>query len=488
MNRIAKQKLISRVLPCSLALLFIAFTQLPASVEATRLPPETKKTVLEIYPAGNVRLDGSVELPDGNLMLPLIPGVNPLKKLKTDAIQKFPANAAEPDLIIYENGWAQIKTEKKDGKVTLKFPSDLADATKKRLLLMKLPSDLIVPNGFVLPKSMKAILGDLNVPLLEDVSLMKPELGHKTVSTPPQAYKGAGTFAFVSIKDGTIILMDAKNFSKIAEFPTEGTPSSMTFVDGKLFIADQAKNRILLLDPSARKFLGQIDLPAATAPRGIAAMPNGKWVYVSLSGASEVAVIETENGKVLTKTKVPTGPSRMAVTPDGVYIVLLSVTASELSVISTYNQRVIGSVKVGSVPTCVVVHPSEKTAYVTNRSSNTVSIVDLTKRTVLNTIKTGASPTGIAISPDGLKLYVAHGRDNTIIIYDTKSLQKTNEVKLPLDVDFPHSICLSPDGKFLIVSSQQTDTVGVLDTTTLEFKKQVQLGHTTQEIIWVPAG
>ncbi|MBX9686834.1 MAG: beta-propeller fold lactonase family protein [Candidatus Obscuribacterales bacterium] len=469
------------------AVLLVSLCLLP--VFATRLPPESKKLVQEIYPAGNTRIDGSVELPDRNLLLPLIPAANPLKKLKPEGLQKYPANAEEPDLLIYENGWAHIKTERKNNTVTLKFPADLPEATKKKLLTMHLPSDLIVPNGFVLPKSMKALIGDLNIPIAEDVALMKPEFGRKPAATEAQGvYKGAGTFAIVSIKDGSIILLDAKNFTKVAEFPTEGTPSGMAFVDARIYIADQAKNRVLMLDPLARRFLGQIDLPAGTAPKGIAASPNGKWLYVSLSGSSEVAVIETETGKILVKTKAPTGPGKILITPDGVYVSVLSVTASELSVLASYNQRLIGSCKLGDVPTGLAIHPSEKIAYVSNRRSNTVSIVDLTKRTVLNTIKTGNSPTGLAISPDGQKLYVAQGRDNVITIYDTKMLQKLQEVRLPLDVDFPYAISLTPDGKHLLVSSQQTDTVGVLDTEKLEFSKQIQVGHTTHEIIWIPAG
>lgn len=463
------------------ALSLATFLQMPGL--ATRLPQDTRKIVQELFPAGNLRLDGSVELPDRNLLLPLLPN-SALKKPKIGGVQKFPARAAEPDLIVYENGWVHFRTERKGGKVTLRFPDDVPESVKKRVLSMKLPSDLIVPNGFILPKSMKTIVGDLSIPLAEDVALMKPQLGHKATA---QAYAGAGSLAMVSIKDGTIILVDAKNYNKSAEFPTEGTPSSMTFLDGKIYIADQAKNRILLLDPSTKKFLGQIELPPSTAPKGIVAPPNGKWVYVSLSATSELAIIEAETGRLLMKTKVPTGPTRMAVTPDGVYVVLLSVTAAELSVISTYNQRLIGSVKVGNVPTGLVLHPTEKIAYVSNRMSNTISVIDVSKRSIINTIKTGVSPMGLAISPDGGKLYVAHGRDNTIIIYDTKTLQKLNEIKLPLDVDFPLSICLTPDAKSLIVSSQQTDTIGVLDTDTLEFTRQVQLGHTTQEIIWVPA-
>ena len=476
-----------RFLPSLAIILFLVMAVLPVS--ATKLPVESKKLIDTVYPAGIQRLDGSVELPDHNFLLPLLPGPNSLKKPKSEGLLKYPLNSNEPELICYENGWAHLKTERKGSQVTLKIPDGVPDAVRKRIMSMHLPSDLIVPQGFVLSRSMKTMMGELTIPLVEDVALMKPKFGPK-LNKPEQNpdYKGAGTFALVSIKDGTIVLMDAKSFNKLAEFPTEGTPSSMTFVDGTLYIADQAKSRILMLDPTGRRFLGQIELPPNTAPKGIAAVPNGKWVFVSLSASSEVAIVETENGKVLLKTKVPTGPGRMMVTPDGVYVSLLSVTAAELSVIATYNQRMIGSVKVGEVPTCMAMHPTEKLAYVSNRLANTISIVDLTKRTVSNTIKTGNSPTGVAVSPDGTKLYVAHGRDNTVIIYDTTSLQKLQEVKLPLEVDFPHSICLTPDGKHLIITSQQTDTVGVLDTTSLEFTKQVQLGHTTQEIIWIPAG
>ncbi len=104
-------------------LLVVAFCllllQCPPASLATRLSADTRKTVQEIYPAGNVRMDGSVELPDHNFLLPLVPGVNPLKKLKLDNVQKFPADAAEPDLIIYKNGWAHLKADHKSSTVTL---------------------------------------------------------------------------------------------------------------------------------------------------------------------------------------------------------------------------------------------------------------------------------------------------------------------------------------------------------------------------------
>lgn len=457
--------------------------------EATKIPQEIRKILQEIFPAGNFRLDGSVELPDHNFLLPLIPsGLNPLKRIKQETLQKFPANSDEPDLLVFENGWAHIKTERKGSSVTVKFPEGVPEALKKRLLSLKLPPDLIVPQGMVLSKSMKSIAGELQIPLAEDVALMKPQFASGPKPSLQEDYKGPGTFALLSFKDGSITLVDALNFSKIAEFPTEGTPSDMAFVGGRLYIPDQAKNRVLMLDPGTRKFLGQIELAAGTRPKGITSCPKSNLIYVTLSGTSELVVIDTANGRIISKSKVPIGPSQIAASSDGVYIALISVTDPQLSVIASYNQRLIGSVKLGGVPTGLALHPIQKLAYVSNRAENTVAIVDISKREIVNTIKTGNTPTGMVLSPGGERLYVAHGRDNTIIIYDTTTLQKLQEVKLPLDVDFPLSIAMGPEGKNLLVSSLQTDTIGVLDTVSLEFKKQVQIGHPTQEVIWVPCG
>lgn len=458
-----------------------------SAASATRLPVDTRKSAMQVFLQGTVRLDGSVRMPDGTIYLLLMPTSSTPKKPKGEGTTKYPADSDNPELVFYGDNWGHLRTVRKGDVLTASLPSNLPEAIKKRLLTMKFPSDLIVPEGLVLPKSMKSLVGDLDIALMDDGAIAKPEFGQKRQLSSKQDYHGAGTFAFTSVRKGSIILVDGKSFNKLAEFPTEGTPCSMDFIDGRIYVADQAKSRILLLDPIKRKFLGQIDLTPLSAPKGIAALPNGNLVYVSESGSSNVAVIETATGKVLVRTKVPTGPGRLAMTADGVYLVVLSVTAGELSVLSTYNQKVVGTVKVGNVPTAVAISAKDKIAYVSNRMSNTISVVDLSKRQVVSTMKTGVSPTGLVLSPDGAKLYVAQGRDNTICIFDTKTLTKAQEIKLPLDLDFPFSICLSPDAKHLLVSSQQTDMIGVLDTEKLDFSKIVQIGQPTHEVIWIPA-
>jgi YVTN family beta-propeller protein len=118
--------------------------------------------------------------------------------------------------------------------------------------------------------------------------------------------------------------------------------------------------------------------------------------------------------------------------------------------------------------------------------SNTVSMVDTSMRKVVDTLKTGVGPTGMALSKDGLKLYVANAKDNTVGIYDLKTKKCTNEIRLPLDVDFPGTIQLMPDGKRLILSSESTDAIGIFNVGDLQFEAQPIIGHTSDELIWAP--
>lgn len=461
----------------------------PLPVSATRLPAEVRQQAMTVWDRGTVRIDGSIALPDGSMVLPLVPAGLLKKPTKGEPILKIPEKVEPPLLVFYDNGWGHIRCSKKGDVLTILLPPNLPEAVTRKLQSVKFPTDLIVPEGIVLPKSLKHLVGDLNISLMDDAAIARPDFGQpRTEHGLNKAYTGAGTYALISVRRGSITLLDGKTFSKLAEFPTEGTPCGMDFIGGKLYITDQAKNRVLLLDPVSRKFLGQIDLAPASTPKGIAGLPDGKWIYVSESGPSNVAVIETSTGKLLLKTKVPTGPGRVAVTPDGIYLLVLNVTSGELSVVSTYNQKLVGSIKTGSIPSGIAINGNDKLAYVSNRGSDSVSVVDIGKRTILHTIKTSAGPTGLALSKDGNKLIVACGRDNSIAIYDTKTYTKQKEQKLPLDIDFPGTICLTPDGKNVLVTSQQTDTVGVYDADTLELKQQLRIGHPTHDILWIPAG
>jgi YVTN family beta-propeller protein len=459
---------------------------------ATRLPGDMDTAVLTTFGGGKVRLDGSLQTTDGRLYLLLVPPGKDKekdnKKAKVEVDGAFP-NAKRPDVVMYSNGWAHVRVLKHGEASTLAMSNLVPEKVRKKLLGLHFPSDLIVPQGFVIAKSLKSLTAEVpSVSLIDDQVLIAPDFGQKLQNTAAAKanYKGHGSIFLTSITTGSITMLDGKTFNKLAEFPTEGTPCSMELVNGRLYIADEAKSRLLMLDPATRKFAGQIDLQPHAAPKGIAAAPGGKWLYVSESGAADVAIVDPVTNKVLLKTKVRQGPGRLAVTPDGNSVLVLDVTAGYVTVISSSTQSVVGSIRVGDMPTAIAVSPDSKFAYVANRISNSVSVVDIENRRIAGTIKCGQSPTAVMTVPDGKRLLVSTGRDNTITEYDCGSLAKLRELHLPAEFDFPGGLCMLPDGHEFVVLSQGTDSLAVVDMDKFEYKTSMALGHANHEAVWEP--
>lgn len=501
---------------------------------ATRPPDNLKEPIKQTFPNARVRLDGVIETTDGTLYIPLIPKTV-TAKATPGLSAKYPAQA--PILFAFSNGWYYLKLSDKDGKKVLTLPV-LKDDEKKKIASCMLPPDLIVPlNMFVSPE-LKASIGEVRVPVLGSAAsattttvgttpvaggetkatagkpgatkaaTSKPGTATKPASKPAttspvqtsqvpvaradeqpieseETAKAEGVVAVTSPQTGKIALLSS-SMNKLGELPTDGTPGGMATAGGKLFIADQTKNRILIVDPQKREFAGQIDFPPGSSPKDVAAQADGTFLYVSECAANKIAIVELATQKILMHTLVPAGPTRMEVAPNGYTLLVLNVPAGKVSFISTLNQKLVGVVGVGGMPSDVMISKDSRTAYVSNRLSNTVSVIDVTQKRVLRTMPTGEGPTGMALSKDGTRLFVANAKENSISVFDLKSNTKIKDVSLPIDVEFPSDIMLMPDGQRMLVTSAATDTLGMLNVETLEFEKQQTLGCTSVDLIWVP--
>jgi len=510
----------------------------PLPACATRLPGELSSALKSLLPECRIRLDGAIETKEGDLYLPIQPAKPSTAKLvRLKETLPLAKPDAKVDWFVFDNGYIFARVMKKLNIKTFASLSGLPEKTRQTLLAGHMPNDLIVPDGFCLPASFKPIIGEVNVTLLKELpgsvataagagankggSTAKPVAGKSggpavSPGSRPTAVAGTGTGAgtgsgtgsgstapdgngiseakisskgniFVtSPSSGTITLVSGESMTKVAEVPTEGTPAGMALAGEHLYIADQSKNRIMILDVKERNFMGQIDLPDKSRPKSIVALPNGKLLYVSESGLGQIAVVEVETSKVLLTTKVPPGPSRMAITPNGNTVLILNVPTGQLTFLSTLNQKVLGTIAVGSNPTAVCVSPNSEIAYVSCRSSNYVAIIDIAQKKMLGGMKTGNSPTGLAVDNEGKKLYVALAKDNKIAVFDLETRALIKEHVLPSDVDFPGTLCLLPDGKKLVVSSASTESIGIFNVEKGEFEDRPVIGHGTDETFFVP--
>ena len=461
--------------------LFLLLCLTQGQALATRLPDPLKKAVQSAFPGTEVRirLDGVLQVGKEDLFVPVIPKDKVDLSSDVQLLSKIPAT--NPRVLVFNNKWVFIRLIKEGDKLIFSLPDGSPEDFKDKLLTGHLPPDLIVPQGMTTSEEYQSLIGELDIEVIK--AEKQPEETVEKTETAEPIEKRDGTVFLTSPATGKIIVMDG--LEKSSELVTDGTPAGMTCCNGKLYICDQTKNRILVLDPVAKKFLDPIALPPGASPKGIASMARGKFLYVCETAQNYVSVVEIESGKALMRTRVRPGPTKVAITPSGYMLLVLNGQSGEVTFVSTLNQKAVGFVKVGELPSEVIISKNSKAAFVTNRVSNTVSIIDIANRRVARTLKVGEGPTGIALSPDEQLLFVANAKDNTIVAYKIPDYTKAKDVQLPLDVEFPSKIMFIPGTQKLLVTSAATDTVGVLDTETMEFSEQPRIGCTTDNAIWI---
>jgi alpha-galactosidase len=172
-------------------------------------------------------------------------------------------------------------------------------------------------------------------------------------------------------------------------------------------------------------------------PSGVAATPNGKYVYVTDHGSKNVDVIDTATNAVVATVPVGAGPYGIAVTPDGKHAYVADNGSNNVDVIDTATNTVTATIPVGAQPYGLAITPDGTTAYVSNQGANTVSPIDTTTDTAGTPIPVGTAPRQIAITPNGSTAYVANMGSASVTPISTATNTAGTSITVP---------CSGPDG------------------------------------------
>ncbi len=154
------------------------------------------------------------------------------------------------------------------------------------------------------------------------------------------------------------------------------------FQRNKLFAVGRQDSSLFMLDLATRTVSGRASLPAP--PYGCLFSRRNNLLYVSLWGASSVAVVDPNSLQILSTIAVGEHPNDMAESPEGDLL------------------------------------------FVANGNNNTVSVIDLKKMTCVETITTslspsappGSTPNSVALSERGNRLFIANADNNYITVVD----------------------------------------------------------------------
>jgi YVTN family beta-propeller protein len=235
---------------------------------------------------------------------------------------------------------------------------------------------------------------------------------------------------------------------------------------------------------------GTIPISGGSAPSGLSRNADGSRLYVALNQTNEVAVIDTDARRIVTRVPVGTYPYTTVMSADGtkVYVSnwggkipgLNDVTDGQnpvvvdertgipvsgtVSVLDTVTNTVVTTIAVGLHPTGMALSPSGDRLYVTNANSDTVSVIDTAKDAVTKTLPVGesdqghkallgSSPNAITVSPDGLTLYVANAAQNAVAVVEPDR-KPANAVRGLIPTGwYPTAVAMDAAGEKLFIAS-----------------------------------
>src|SRR5947199_5974527 len=244
---------------------------------------------------------------------------------------------------------------------------------------------------------------------------------------------------------------------------------------------------------------------AGKRPRGIHAAPDGKRLFVTLSGSPRMApgldenrapadktadglgVIDPVERKLIDRWHVGSDPEQFAISTDRRFAFIANEDDLSASIIDLVSGQSRGKVKVSDEPEGVGVNPQNGEVYVTCEEKGEIFAIDPDQQRVVATIETGGRPRSIAFLPDGSRAYVACENGGYLAVIDAASHKLLLKIQLPTG-SLPMGTAMATDGKELYVSTGRGNAVVVVDTQKNAIATTIPVGNRVWGIALDPSG
>jgi YVTN family beta-propeller protein len=255
-----------------------------------------------------------------------------------------------------------------------------------------------------------------------------------------------------------------------------GSPIAGPGVDeSKLPPADRSADGIGVVDAVQLRLLRV--LRGVTDPEQIALSPDGTLLYLASQDGNEVLALRCATGAIAWRHPVPFEPEGVGLSPDGKVLYVTAESANMLTVLDAKSARPLAKIEVGMRPRGVAFAADGSRAYVSGESDASLAVIDAHTHRLLRTVHVpgeGARPMGVVLSRDGTRLYVATGRGGTVVPFAAPSLEPLAPVMVGTR---PWGIAISPDDRFVYSANGQSNDVSVLDTRTLALSARIAVGE-----------
>jgi YVTN family beta-propeller protein len=273
----------------------------------------------------------------------------------------------------------------------------------------------------------------------------------------------------------------------------------------RLYVTNEFSGDVSIIDGATLQVVATV--PVGKRPRGIQASPDGKTLFVALTGrppapagkedsdlpgdktADGIGVLDVATQKLQRVIRGVSDPEQLSVSPDGRLLYVASEDSGHAVVLDVASGRTVASIEVGGDPEGVgITSKGGRRAYITSEDDNEVSVIDGAGTHVIKNVKVGKRPRSIIFSPDESLAYVPGEGDGTITIFDTKSYAVIDTIHLESDQLRPMDTSMSADGNWLYVTTGRGKTLVAIDTKSHKPMRTVTVGDRPWGLAFSPGG
>ena len=270
-----------------------------------------------------------------------------------------------------------------------------------------------------------------------------------------------------------------------------------------IYVSNERSGDVSVIDGQTNAVVATI--PVGKRPRGIHRSPDGKHVYLVLSGspsmapgvdterapadktADALATIDTGSRKLVQRWHIGSDPEQFALSKDGKFAFIANEDDASASIVDLESGQSRGKIKVSEEPEGVGVNPRNGDVYVTCEEKGEVFVILPNEQRVTAKVDVGARPRSVAFAPDGSRAYVACENAGSIAVIDTSAGKVASKIQLP-EGSLPMGTVMSSDGRELYVSTGRGNKVAVIDTAKNEVLATVPVGTRAWGIALSPDG
>ena len=194
-------------------------------------------------------------------------------------------------------------------------------------------------------------------------------------------------------------------------------------------------------------------LPVGKRPRGIHASPDGKTVYVALSGSpiEGPPPLDAQGNPILKKNQKDDDDDDDAKADK---------SADGIGIMDVAQRKLLKKISAGSDPEEFAVSSDGTRLYVSNEDTKTASAINLASGKVVSIVPVGGEPEGVGVTPDGKEFYVTCETGGEVFAIDTTHYKVVGHFTVPVR---PRSVDFMPDSKIAFIPSETYGKLNVID-------------------------